>query len=156
MFIHRNSGSNLEIVDYDSACTIGEAPTSLCICLPDETAALRLHQLSGKAIQQTLLDVGDSPQAASGEGTADQEIRRLLAARDDLRPLYLNSQGLRVGKNGLVVLKVQDKDKTLQEVRINEICQLNLFGNIQLTTQAIQAPLRAGSADRLLFDGRVT
>ncbi|HEX4130378.1 MAG TPA: CRISPR-associated endonuclease Cas1 [Pirellulales bacterium] len=108
------------------------------ICLPDETTALRLHQPSGKAIQQTLFDVGNSPQAASGEGTADQEVRRLLPARDDLRPLYLNSQGLRVGKSGFV-LKVQDKDKTLQEVRINEICQLNLFGNIQLTTQAIQA-----------------
>ena len=37
------------------------------------------------------------------------------------------------------MLKVQDKDKVVQEVRINEICQLNLLGNIQLTTQAVQA-----------------
>ena len=43
-----------------------------------------------------------------------------------------------MGKSGLV-LKVQDKDKVVQEVRISEICQLSLFGNIQLTTQAIQA-----------------
>jgi CRISPR-associated protein Cas1 len=37
------------------------------------------------------------------------------------------------------VLKVKDKDKLVQEVRFNEICQLNLLGSIQLTTQAIQA-----------------
>jgi CRISPR-associated protein Cas1 len=65
-------------------------------------------------------------------------VPELLPARDDLRPLYLNSQGLSVGKSGFV-LKVKEKDKVVQEVRINEICQLNLFGNIQLTTQAIQA-----------------
>jgi CRISPR-associated protein Cas1 len=33
---------------------------------------------------------------------------------------------------------VQEKDKVVQEVRIGEICQLSLFGNIQLSTQAIQ------------------
>jgi CRISPR-associated protein Cas1 len=55
-----------------------------------------------------------------------------------LRPLYLNTQGLRVGKSG-AVLKVHEKDKLLQEVRLGEICQLNVFGNIQLTTQAVQS-----------------
>jgi CRISPR-associated protein Cas1 len=52
--------------------------------------------------------------------------------------LYLNTQGLSVGKSGNV-LKVKEKDKVVQEVRIGELCQLNLYGNIQLTTQAIQA-----------------
>jgi CRISPR-associated protein Cas1 len=65
-------------------------------------------------------------------------VRRLVPARDDLRPLYLNTQGLRVGKTGHV-LKVQEKDTVVQEVRIGEICQLNLLGNIQLSTQAVQA-----------------
>ncbi|HEY5315597.1 MAG TPA: CRISPR-associated endonuclease Cas1 [Pirellulales bacterium] len=109
------------------------------ICLPDETTALQLHQpAAARAVQQTLFDVGETAQAEPAEGSGEREVRRLLPARDDLRPLYLNSQGFRVGKSGFV-LKVQDKDKVVQEVRINEICQLSLFGNIQLTTQAIQA-----------------
>ncbi|HEX3659124.1 MAG TPA: CRISPR-associated endonuclease Cas1 [Pirellulales bacterium] len=107
------------------------------ICLPDETTALQLHQPATKSRQQTLFDVGETAGAESAGGD-QREVRRLLPARDDLRPLYLNSQGFRVGKSGFV-LKVQDKDKVVQEVRINEICQLSLFGNIQLTTQAIQA-----------------
>ena len=61
-----------------------------------------------------------------------------MPARDDLRPLYLNTQGLYVGKSGNV-LKIKEKEKVVQEVRIGEMCQLNLFGNIQISTQAIQA-----------------
>ena len=71
-----------------------------------------------------------------------EDVRRLVPARDDLRPLYLNTQGLHVGKSGRV-LKVKEKQKVVQEVRINEICQLNLMGNIQLTTQAIQTLCQA-------------
>ncbi len=108
------------------------------ICLPDETTALRLHPGSTKPVQQTLFDVDDGLKAEPAEAAEDRDVRRLLPARDDLRPLYLNTQGLRVGKSGFV-LKVQDKETVVQEVRINEICQLNLFGNIQLTTQAVQA-----------------
>jgi CRISP-associated protein Cas1 len=52
--------------------------------------------------------------------------------------LYLSTQGLYVGKSGNV-LKVKEKDKVVQEVRIGETCQVNLFGNIQLSTQAIQS-----------------
>jgi CRISPR-associated protein Cas1 len=86
-----------------------------------------------------LFDVGESRQAQAVDAPApDGDIRRLVPARDDQRPLYLNTQGLRVGKSGFV-LKVHEKDKLVQEVRINEICQLNVFGNIQLTTQAVQA-----------------
>jgi CRISPR-associated protein Cas1 len=65
------------------------------------------------------------------------EIRRLMTPRDDLRPLYLNTQGLRVGKSG-EVLQIKDKDKIVQEARIGEINQVNLLGNIQISTQAVQ------------------
>lgn len=108
------------------------------ICLPDETTALRLHAPRGMT-QRMLFDVGDAPGACPVSAAADDEtVRRLVPARDDLRPLYLNTQGLRVGKSGFV-LKLQEKEKVVQEVRINEVCQLNLFGNIQLSTQAVQA-----------------
>lgn len=109
------------------------------ICLPDETAVLRLRAPAAERVQRMLFDCGEPPTAIAVDRPGDDsEIRRLVPARDDLRPLYLNTQGLRVGKSGLV-LKLQVKDKVVQEVRINEICQLNLFGNIQLSTQAVQA-----------------
>ena len=39
-----------------------------------------------------------------------REVRALMTPRSELRPLYLNSQGVRVGKSG-AVLQVKDKDK---------------------------------------------
>ena len=115
------------------------------ICLPDETLAAAHAQgrsagsaAKAAARQSTLFDVEPRIRAVVGMSEVDEEVRRLMPARDDLRPLYLNTQGLRVGKTGNV-LKVQEKDKVVQEVRVGEICQLNVLGNIQLTTQAVQA-----------------
>jgi CRISPR-associated protein Cas1 len=70
-------------------------------------------------------------------------IRQLMTPRDDLKPLYVNTQGLRVGKSG-EVLQVKEKDKTVQEVRIGEVCQVNLMGNIQISTQAVQSLCESG------------
>jgi hypothetical protein len=64
--------------------------------------------------------------------------RRLIAARDDSRPLYLNTPGYRVGCND-EVLRVKEKDKVIDEARIREVSHVALFGNIQISTQAIQA-----------------
>ena len=98
------------------------------ICLPDET--WNCHAADEQTEERAN---GNVPSKKSnGDGP-----RRLVPARDDLRPLYLNQQGLHVGKSGNV-LKVKEKTKVLQEVRIGETCQVNVFGNIQLTTQAIQ------------------
>lgn len=104
------------------------------ICLPDETLAAVEHTRRVDNRQRLLFDTEQPPSKRAGE---DCEVRRLIPARDDLRPLYLNTQGLFVGKSGNV-LKIKEKDKVVQEVRIGEICQLNLYGNIQLSTQAIQ------------------
>lgn len=37
------------------------------------------------------------------------------------------------------VLQIRDKDKLLEEIRLADVSQVNLFGNIQLSTQALQA-----------------
>jgi CRISPR-associated protein Cas1 len=109
------------------------------ICLPDETNFTgRLELVDEDAAPQgrqlsLFPELEAPPDAASAP-----PVRRLVPARDDLRPLYLNTQGLRVGISG-GVLQVKEKDKLLQEVRLADINQLNLFGNIQLTTQAVQA-----------------
>jgi CRISPR-associated protein Cas1 len=114
------------------------------ICLPNETRWCAAEPaVSPRRVQRTLFEV-ETPRTAVADpasllaSPASSEIRRLVPARDDLKPLYLNTQGLSVGKSG-EVLKVKERDKVIQEVRLNEICQLSLMGNIQLTTQAIQA-----------------
>lgn len=115
------------------------------ICLPDETAAASALAPNGDAVQMRLFhDVGTSPEADSVFGVdAERPVRRLVPARDDLRPLYVIGQGLSIGKSGHV-LQVRDRNRKLvQEARIGEISQLNLLGNIQLTTQALQTLCQA-------------
>jgi len=104
------------------------------ICLPDETKRCRPTSVGEQLV---LFEIDTPPGASLDHRTGNDDVRRLVPARDDLRPLYLNHQGLHVGKSGQV-LKVKEKGKVVQEVRINEVCQVNLFGNVQLTTQAIQ------------------
>ena len=103
------------------------------ICLPDETWHLRVRNGSQSGEQLDLFQ--GTRQNLSPEGA---DVRRLVAPRTDRKPLYLNSQRMRVGKsNGL--LRVKERDKVVQDVRINEICQVSLMGSVQMTTQAVQA-----------------
>ncbi|MCC6343981.1 MAG: CRISPR-associated endonuclease Cas1 [Bryobacterales bacterium] len=100
------------------------------ICLPDETNALRSAAPIGVDGQLPLFPRhGNKPTA--------KETRRLVTPRPELRPAYVDTQGLRVGKSG-EVLQIKDKDTLKHEIRMCEISQLNLMGNIQITTQAVQ------------------
>jgi CRISPR-associated protein Cas1 len=107
------------------------------ICLPDETLAV------GEAEEES------APQQLELFGTPRRKpvkraVRALMTPRSELRPLYLNSQGVKVGKSG-AVLQVKDRDqKVLQEARLGEICQVSLMGNVQISTQAVQAMCEAG------------
>ncbi len=90
------------------------------ICLPDETQTCT-EPAAERLVQRMLFDVGPARDATlTDQEPAERPVRRLLATRDELRPLYLNTQGLYVGKSGNV-LKVKERDKVVQEVRINEI-----------------------------------
>lgn len=106
------------------------------VCLPDETNWLRGHSHGGDGRQLSLF--GETLPPRKPVLSEDSPVRRLLAPRSDLRPAYIDTQGLRVGRSG-EVLVVKDRDKTVQEIRMNDLCQLNLMGNIQITTQAVQA-----------------
>lgn len=108
------------------------------VCLPDETYRYQTLSTKSLPIQYNLF----GPESPELKKPPKSEPRLLVAPRADRKPLYLNTQGLRVGKSW-DVLKVKDKNKVIREVRINEICQVNLFGNIQITTQALQALCRA-------------
>jgi len=85
------------------------------ICLPDETNWLR-----------------DRPDESTTE-----KVRRLIPAQDDATPMYVNEQGAQVGKSG-ERLTIKLKGELLREVRMHDVSQICLMGNVQITTQAIQ------------------
>ncbi len=82
------------------------------ICLPDEINRLSHPQIEG-------------------------EVRRLVPARDDRVPLYVQEQGAVVGKRG-ERLVVTLKGDVLADVRIMDVSQVVLFGYSQISTQAIR------------------
>lgn len=90
------------------------------ICLPDEVA--HLNRL-----------------LAGDEG----EIRRLLPSRDDTLPLYVQQQGSRVAKNG-EVFEIWADGVRQAEVRLFDVSQIAVYGNVQITTQALSAAIDAG------------
>jgi len=107
----------------------------LPICLPDEVNSL----LAASPLEP------DRQLSLFGEALPKKpgRVRPLISARDDARPVYLNTQGFRVGKSG-EMLQVKEKDTVRQQLRLHEINQINLFGNIQISTQALQTLCEAG------------
>lgn len=116
------------IDDFRERAAAGEVPPPLennpkclgCslagICLPDET-----NLLSGT------------------EDADDSQVRRLVPARDDSLPVYVTEQGAFVGKDGdLLVFKTGADRKKIDEVRLMEVSQLCLFGNVQVSTQVLR------------------
>lgn len=95
------------------------------ICLPDETNLLRA---TAAAVSAPLVQI--SPRATSAP-------RRLVAARDDRLAVYVQGQGFSVGLKG-EVLEVREKGKVVNEARLLETAQLSLFGNVQLSAQALR------------------
>ncbi len=87
------------------------------VCLPDET--FLMVETANEGVPPT------------------RAPRRLMAARDEARALYLNTPGLKVTRRD-EVLVVKDTDRVLEEVRAGDLTHVALFGNIQITTQAIQ------------------
>jgi CRISPR-associated protein Cas1 len=108
------------------------------ICLPDETRAL-LHGADGadiSGVQQ--LGLFDDSEERAGHEADGPPVRRLVPAGDDLRPLYVTGYGLSIGKSrGL--LQVKDKGSLIQEARLNDVSQLNVFGSSSVTSGAVQA-----------------
>ena len=88
------------------------------ICLPDETLALR---------QVLPLPESDGFEA----------VRRLYPAREDALPLYVQEQGARVGKSG-EVLVIRKGEENLAKVRLKDVSQLVLCGNVSVSAQTVQ------------------
>ncbi len=100
------------------------------ICLPDETNLLRGGE--PPAVSAGDADAGDEP--------VEPELRRLSPARDDAVPLYVQTQGARVGLDG-DCLRVVAKGADPVTARLANTSQVCLLGNVQVTTQALRALL---------------
>jgi len=130
----------------------GKMPAPLCnspkcprcslvtVCLPDETRMLA-HGAVGADVRRPA-SPAEQPQSTGQKDqsllTSAPTVRRLIAARDDTRALYLNKPGLRVGRKD-ELLQIKEERSVLDEVRLNDVSHVALFGNIQISTQAIQA-----------------
>jgi CRISPR-associated protein Cas1 len=112
------------LVDSPKCARCSLAP----VCLPDETRMLSIPTVEKFAPDEEREATDHSPSSAP---------RRLIAPRDEKRALYLNTQGFRVGCNDAVI-KVKDKDRLVEEVRLSDVCHVAIFGNIQMSTQAVQ------------------
>jgi CRISPR-associated protein Cas4 len=109
------------------------------ICLPDETRAL-LHGVpdEGGDDGEQLVLFDDVEEESTSSGAVADEIRRLIPAGDDLRPLYVTGYGFSVGKSG-GLLQIKEKGSLVQEARLNDVSQVNLFGSVSVTSGAVQA-----------------
>lgn len=87
------------------------------ICLPDETNALRNLDKTGTV--------------------RTDSVRRLYPVRLDSKPVYVQEQGayVSISKN---TLAVKSKDGRTQKIRLIDISDLTLYGNIQVTTQTVR------------------
>jgi len=82
------------------------------ICLPDEIALLR--------------------------GAPIGEVRRLVPARDDAAPVYVQEQGAVVGRAGeRLVVRAPGREEAT--IRLLDVAQLSVYGNVQVTAQALRS-----------------
>lgn len=110
------------------------------VCLPDETHHCQTA-LGKRAPNAGEPSQRDAVHVPNGKSTGTSNPVRLPATpRDDLKPLYLNTQGLSVGKKS-EMLEVKENGKVIQQIRMRDLNQVSVFGNIQISTQAMQSLL---------------
>src|SRR5690606_33575543 len=103
------------------------------ICLPDETNFLR--QISARATDDT--DDQPADQARPRPIQNRDGLRRLLPANHNALPLYVQEYGAYVGKKG-DRLTVSKQREELASVRLLDVSQLCLMGNVTLSAPALK------------------
>jgi CRISP-associated protein Cas1 len=93
------------------------------ICLPDEVNLLGPSQLALPL---------EEPQPEPRP-----RVRNLIPSRDDKLALYVQGQGHSVGLKG-EVLEIRDRKEVVAKARLMQVSQLSLFGNVQLSAQALR------------------
>lgn len=104
------------------------------ICLPDETNYLR-QLIAGEPAVDDL----ESPTPAhrvAGVSSRDG-LRKLLPARQHALPFYVQTQGALIGKSGDRIT-VKLKGDELASVRLLDVSQMAVFGNVMFSAHAIK------------------
>lgn len=91
------------------------------ICLPDEVSFLK----------------------GSSYIVKPDDVRRLMPARDDALPMYVQAQGAMVGKSGDNIT-VKIKGAVVSKTRMLDVSSVSIFGNAQVTAQAMRDLLDRG------------
>lgn len=138
------------VAGFRGAATRTEAPPPLVdsrkcprcslvgICMPDEVNLLRpdVGWPSPTEVPQ-----GETTAAVVGNAhlttTATTRVRKLLPARDNALPFYVQEQGAMIGKSAdrLVVKK---KGEVIGERRLMDVSQVSVFGSVMLTAAALR------------------
>ena len=128
------------------------------VCLPDETRLL--HEAPTHPDDEDLPPAQETfeferefgavkelpgaygANAASGSSAhaatpARRQPRRLIAARDDTRALYIATAGVSVGRKSELV-QVREKGEVVAEVRISDLSHVAIFGAGTVSTALIQ------------------
>lgn len=129
------------------------------ICLPDETRLLHdapdhpddedtppaqdafgFDRDFGRAVRELPLSIDAATGLVTSAATAHparKALRRLIAARDDSRPLYVATAGVSIGKKSELV-QVKEKGDVIAQVRIKELSHVAIFGNAVVSTALLQ------------------
>jgi CRISP-associated protein Cas1 len=97
------------------------------ICLPDEVNLLA----------QPLLPFSEPESELGTHAAPEPRVRGLVPSRDDRLALYVQGQGHSVGLKG-ELLEIRDRKEVVAKARLMEVSQLSLFGNVQLSAQALR------------------
>lgn len=112
------------------------------ICLPDEVSFLRQIEAESEPLDPPVMadrigeDSGAECVEASGAQDGEGALRRLHPARDDRVPVYVQARGGRVALDGECLTLITREGRT--EARLPNTSQVSLFGNVQITTPALQ------------------
>ena len=115
------------------------------ICLPDEVNLLTSQQAPHAADVETASD-GETADGTTGAGKPPPpaaRVRMLLPVRNDALPLYLQEQGTTLGKDG-DRLTIRRKTEVIQHAKLYDVSQISVFGNVQITAQALREATSRG------------
>jgi len=128
------------------------------ICLPDEVNLLRGLAPAEDAAEPESINAMDQFWPVADDGVDEQSmdgevvLRRLQPARDDELPLYVQEQGAKISLSGEELI-VRGRKGDTTRARLPNVSQVSLFGNVQISTQALRAILERGVSVSLLSTG---
>ena len=110
------------------------------ICLPDETNLLHPVEQPNEPVAEPVAGVVPADEDLDDDVRAGPVLRRLHPASDDKLPLYVQDQGARITLDG-DRLVVQGRKTPRTEARLPNTSHVALYGNVQITAQALRALL---------------